>query len=119
MMIIKNGGKGREKWSQQIMAIENFVIRLWQMLNSLEIREMLLDHSIGLGNAYYRPTAEQCLLEYLQVVDDLTINEENRLQKQLQQFKEHDDYQKYFIEKKISDLTSKLSQYEEIKKAGL
>ncbi len=85
---------------------------------NVEIREMLLGHSIGLGDAYYRPTAEQCLLEYLKVVDDLTINEENRLQKQVQQLEDQDNYQKYVIDKKIKDLTSKLSQYEEIEKEG-
>jgi hypothetical protein len=70
---------------------------------NIEIREMLLGHSIGLGDAYYRHTIEQCLSEYLKVVDDLTINEENRLSKQVQELKQHDDYQKYIIEKKMNE----------------
>ena len=85
---------------------------------NIEIREMMLGHSIGLGDAYYRPTIEQCLLEYLKVVDDLTINEENRLQKQLQQVEEQKDYQTYIINKKIESLTSKVEEYEEIQKEG-
>lgn len=44
-----------------------------------EAREMLLGHSIGLNNAYYRPGEDEILSEYLKAVDLLTINEENRL----------------------------------------
>lgn len=43
-----------------------------------EIREMLLGHKIGLASAYYKPTEQEMLNEYLKAVDLLTINEENR-----------------------------------------
>ena len=70
---------------------------------NVEIREMLLGHSIGLGDAYYRPTPDQCLSEYLKVINDLTINPENRLQKQVQELKQQDNYQKYVIDKKMKE----------------
>ena len=44
-----------------------------------EIREMLLGHKIGLASAYYRPTEEEMYSEYTKAVNNLTINEENRL----------------------------------------
>lgn len=44
-----------------------------------EIREMLLGHSIGLAGAYYKPTEDEMLEEYMKGVDNLTINPENRL----------------------------------------
>ena len=44
-----------------------------------EIREMLLGHSIGLAGAYYKPTEDEMLDEYMKSVDNLTINPENRL----------------------------------------
>jgi integrase len=44
-----------------------------------EAREMLLGHSIGLSNSYYKPDANEILEEYLKAVNLLTINEENRL----------------------------------------
>jgi integrase len=53
-----------------------------QLVNSnvkAEIREMLLGHKIGLASAYYRPTEQEMLDEYLKAVNLLTINEENRL----------------------------------------
>ena len=49
-----------------------------------EIREMLLGHSIGLAGAYYKPTEDEMLEEYLKAADNLTINEENRLRKKVE-----------------------------------
>ncbi len=49
-----------------------------------EAREMLLGHSIGLSDSYYRPDANEILQEYLKAVDLLTINEENRLRRQIE-----------------------------------
>jgi len=44
-----------------------------------EIREMLMGHKIGLATAYFRPTEEDMFAEYQKAVNNLTINEENRL----------------------------------------
>jgi hypothetical protein len=48
-----------------------------------EAREMLLGHSIGLSDTYYRPDANEIMAEYLKAVDLLTINEENRLRRKV------------------------------------
>jgi len=58
-----------------------------QLVNSRinpEIREMLLGHSIGLASAYYKPTEEEMLEEYMKGVDNLTINPENRLKRKVE-----------------------------------
>ena len=58
-----------------------------QLVNSKvspEIREMLLGHKIGLASAYYRPSEDEMLNEYLKAVDNLTINEENRLKRKVE-----------------------------------
>lgn len=68
-----------------------------------EIREMLLGHSIGLSNSYYRPTVEEMLNEHLKVVNDLTIDPSHRLQKKVEELKEKDDYQQYIIDKKLQE----------------
>jgi integrase len=69
---------------------------------SAEAREMLLGHSIGLNKAYYRPDESEILQEYLKAVDLLTINEENRLKREIEYLK---------IEKsQIDDLRSDLEQ---------
>lgn len=49
-----------------------------------EIREMLLGHNIGLASAYYKPTEDEILDEYMKAVDNLTINEENRLKRKVE-----------------------------------
>lgn len=98
----------------------------------IEIREILLGHSIGLSDAYYRPTSEQCLEEYLKVIDDLTINDENRLSRKVQELQEQDNYQKYIIDKKMQEkdeqikilmfkidkLSEKEQQFDEIQNEG-
>ena len=48
------------------------------------IRNLLTDHSVKLDKDYYYPTEEEKLAEYLKVVDDLTINDENRLKRQVE-----------------------------------
>ena len=40
---------------------------------------MLMGHSVGLDDCYYKPTENQLLTEYLKAVNELTINEENIL----------------------------------------
>ena len=49
-----------------------------------EAREMLLGHSIGLSNSYYKPDVNEILTEYLKAIDLLTINEENRLRRKVE-----------------------------------
>lgn len=41
--------------------------------------KILMDHSLGESQNYHRPTEEELLDDYLNAVDHLTINDENRL----------------------------------------
>jgi hypothetical protein len=47
------------------------------------IKELFMGHSIGLDDHYFAPVEAYVLQEYLKAVDNLTINEENRLRKKL------------------------------------
>ena len=80
---------------------------------NIEIREMLLGHSIGLGDAYYRPTLEQCLSEYLKVVDDLTINDENRLSQKIKELQENNQDKDYIIQGKLSEKDEQIKALQE------
>lgn len=98
------------------------------------VKEKLLGHTakLGLDVNYFRPTEVQLLNEYLKVVDDLTINNENRLSKQVQELQEQDNYQKYIIDKKMQEkdeqikilmfkidkLSEKEQQFDEIQNEG-
>jgi integrase len=56
-----------------------------------EIREILLGHSIGLSGSYYRPDNNEILEEYLRAVDFLTINEEHRLRRKVNELAQKKD----------------------------
>jgi len=45
---------------------------------------MLLGHKIGLASAYYRYTVEEMYKEYSKVIDSLTIDPANRLQRKIE-----------------------------------
>jgi hypothetical protein len=65
-----------------------------QMVKSemnITTKEMLLGHSVGLDDRYYRPTPNDLLEEFLKAVDLLTINEENRLRKKVEVLKAERD----------------------------
>jgi integrase len=63
-----------------------------------EIREMMLGHSIGLSNSYYRPDQSEMLEEYEKAIDYLTISNENRLTR------------------KVKTLTLKIDRFEDLQK---
>jgi integrase len=92
-----------------------------------EFIELMLGHKLKGMRSHYMIPDIQTLLEgtteckgYVTAIDSLTINDENRLQKQVKELKEQDDYQKYVIDKKIKEmeeqnkiLNQKLIKYEE------
>jgi integrase len=67
--------------------------------------KLMMDHSLGESQNYHRPAEEDLLEDYLQAVDSLTINEENRLKRKVEKLE---------IEKNRMDIMS--SQIEEIQK---
>ena len=44
---------------------------------------MLMGQKTGLEDSYYRPNEKKLLSEYSKAINELTINEENRLRKQV------------------------------------
>ena len=48
------------------------------------ITELLMGHSVGISDSYYRPTEKDLIEEYLKAVDALTISNENRLKMQVE-----------------------------------
>ncbi|MGI0033813.1 MAG: tyrosine-type recombinase/integrase [Nitrososphaeraceae archaeon] len=51
---------------------------------NLIVMKLLMGHDIKLDGSYYRPTEEFMLSEYEKAIDNLTINEENRLRKKVE-----------------------------------
>lgn len=67
-----------------------------------DIRKMLEGHKnqMGIDWHYYRPHKDKMISEYLKVINDLTINEENRLRKEITYLKIRQDR----LEKVMDDL---------------
>lgn len=82
-------------------------------------KEMLLGHSIGLDDRYYRPTTQQLFDEYAKTIDQLTINEENRLRRKVDACSEKLESEKQkenrisVLEKQMHSLVSTLSKLTE------
>jgi integrase len=73
----------------------------------VEAREILLGHSIGVRAAYQKYSDEDLLTEYLKAVDNLTINEENRMKIALENLNTKiSDIEA--IKKEIGELRSKI-----------
>ncbi len=52
---------------------------------------MIVGHSTGLDAAYYKLQDEEILTEYLKAANSLTVNNEFRLKKQIQFYKQKTD----------------------------
>jgi len=87
-----------------------------QLINSKvspEIRQMLLGHKIQLMSSYYKPTEQEIFVEYEKAVNNLTINEENRLKLKVNQFTERQDeieLMKYKHEEEMKEMDLKLNK---------
>lgn len=53
--------------------------------------KILMDHSLGESQNYHRPTEEETLQDYLNAIDLLTMSEENRLHRELEEIKQDQD----------------------------
>ena len=75
-----------------------------------------MDHSLGESQNYHRPTEEELLEDYLNVIDLLTINEENRLKKKVEELTEKQDeisYLKFKYETEIRGLEHQITDIRE------
>ena len=46
--------------------------------------EILMGHSVGISDSYYRPTEIEIMQDYLKAVDALTVSQENRLRDEVE-----------------------------------
>jgi hypothetical protein len=83
--------------------------------------EKLLSHSIGISNSYYRPTENELMEDYLKVVDLLTIDKQEKLQKELQKHQQINQEETYLIkgmlqekDEQIQSLIKKQQQFDQV-----
>ena len=76
--------------------------------------ELLLGHKLGISSSYYKPNIERDILpDYLQVVDDLTINKEHRLSRQVQELQERNQDKDYIIKGKLTEKDAQIKALQE------
>jgi hypothetical protein len=78
-----------------------------------EEREMLVGHLIGLKKAYYIPDEDELLQEYLKTVDLLTINEEHRLKRKIDELANKTKDNEYIIKSKVQKREREVQELKE------
>lgn len=68
--------------------------------------EILMGHSVGISDSYYRPTENELLEDYLKAIDALIISEEKQLRHQVEELKvenaEIDIMKKCYLDMKLA-----------------
>ena len=72
--------------------------------------KMLMAHSLGESGNYHRPTETQLLEDYLKAVDLLTVNEEYRLSKKINELQEKNEEKDYVIKGKLHEKDEQINQ---------
>jgi hypothetical protein len=84
--------------------------------------EILMGHSTGISDSYYRATEAELLEDYLKAIDFLTISNENKLILENQQVKRHNlqiEMDKDQIYSKLKELEPLLALKKTLEEQGL
>ncbi|MGB9169471.1 MAG: hypothetical protein WCB31_11145 [Nitrososphaeraceae archaeon] len=96
-----NNGERRHEWKTVHGFRKFFKTRAEQVMKPANV-EVLMGHSIGVSDSYYRPSEKEILEDYTKAVDFLTINNNQRI-----------------LERQITDLEEKSKDNENIIKMKL
>ena len=69
--------------------------------------EILMGHSVGISDSYYRPTEKELLDDYLKISQVLTVSQDSQKMKQLEQTKNDIEAIKLEHRKQVQDLNQK------------
>jgi hypothetical protein len=75
-----------------------------QMMKSINV-EILMGHTIGVSDSYYKPSEKEILKDYLRAVDVLTIYKNNNtiLEKEVKELKVKNENSEYIIRSKLQE----------------
>ena len=82
-----------------------------QVMKSINV-EILMGHTIGVSNSYYKPTQKEILDDYLKAINILTINKSNNnhiLEKEVKELKEKNENNEYLINTKLEERDDAIS----------
>src|SRR5215469_7389054 len=96
-------GKRRHEFQADHGFRKFFKTRAEQIMKPINV-EMLMSHSTGVSDSYYRPTEKDLFDDYLKAIDLLTINGDRvTLQKQITQLEEKSKDNEYIIKGKLQE----------------
>jgi hypothetical protein len=101
-------GEKRHEWKAAHGFRKFYKTRTEPVMKSINV-EITMGHNIGVSASYYKPTENQVLEDYLKAVDNLTINDNGPIQKQLRELLEKNKDSKYFIEAKLHQKDKKIA----------
>jgi hypothetical protein len=114
-------GKTRHEFQADHGFRKFFKTRAEQIMKPINV-EMLMSHSTGISDSYYRPTEKDLFDDYLKAIDLLTINGDRvTLQKQITELEEKSKDNEYIIKGKLQEkdrqietLIKKQEQFEKV-----
>jgi hypothetical protein len=103
-------GKRRHEFQADHGFRKFFKTHAEQVMKPINV-EILMSHSTGVSDSYYRPVEKDLLEDYLKAVDLLTINSEKiTLQKQVSELTEKSKEENYVIKGKLSEKENEIQQ---------
>lgn len=80
-----------------------FKSRAEQLMKPINV-EILMGHSVGLSDSYYRPQEKELLEDYLKAVDNLSIYGKNgKIQKEIKELREKNENNEYLVNSKLKE----------------
>ena len=78
-----------------------------QVMKSINV-EILMGHTIGVSDCYYKPSEKEILEDYLKAISVLTINKNNDnnstiIEKEIKELKEKNENNEYIIQSKLQE----------------
>jgi hypothetical protein len=99
----KKGGRRMRPWKSIHGIRKTFKLITEQKMKPANI-EILLGHKLGISSSYYKPNLERDILpDYLQIVNDSTINDKYRLEQENQRLQEKNQEQDHVIHAKLQE----------------
>jgi integrase len=79
-------------------------------MKSLNI-ELLMGHDIGVSKSYYKPTEQELVKDYLNAVDQLTINDDSqKVQKKIVELQKRSSDNEYILKAKLQEKDEQLTR---------
>ncbi|MDN5846713.1 MAG: hypothetical protein L0H53_10620 [Candidatus Nitrosocosmicus sp.] len=79
-----------------------FKSRAEQRMRPINV-EILMGHSVGVSDSYYRPQEKEILDDYLKAVDDLLIYDNKNIQKEIEDLRHKNENNEYIIRSKLQE----------------